>query len=98
MRTCGSGGCCLGRSWLASTSNFGSKTQPMSAVLKQLSIDGIPIVRLESQFLRADVAPGIGGRTVSLVDKATGHEFLWRNQNLRLQLLPAGSEYDPNFY
>ena len=70
----------------------------MSAPPKQLSIDGVPVVRLESKFLIADVAPGIGGRTVSLIDKATGHQFLWRNQNLRLQRLPAGSEYDPNFY
>jgi hypothetical protein len=62
------------------------------------SIDGIPIVRLESDWLRVDVAPAIGGRVISLVEKASGYDFLWRNQNLHLQTLPAGSEYDPNFY
>jgi hypothetical protein len=45
-----------------------------------------------------DVAPSVGGRVVSLIDKATGHEFLWRNRALSLQPLPAGSEYDPNFF
>jgi hypothetical protein len=60
--------------------------------------DGIPIIRLESDLLRADVAPAVGGRVLSLVEKTGGHEFLWRNQNLRLRALPAGSEYDPNFY
>jgi len=70
----------------------------MSGLAKQLSVDGVPIVRLESDFLKVDVAPDIGGRTISLVDKRSGYEFLWRNRNLRLQPLPAGSEYDPNFY
>jgi hypothetical protein len=58
----------------------------------------MPIVRLESDHLQVDVAPGVGGRVVSLIDKATGHEFLWRNCARSLQRLPAGSEYDPNFF
>jgi hypothetical protein len=35
---------------------------------------------------------------VSLVDKASGHQFLWRNAALPLRRLPAGSEYDPSFF
>jgi hypothetical protein len=65
---------------------------------QNLQVEGIPIVRLESAYLRVDVAPSIGGRVISLVDKKSGHEFLWRNQGLRLELKPVGSEYDPNFY
>jgi hypothetical protein len=67
-------------------------------IRQNLQVDGIPIVRLESQHLRADVAPGIGGRVISLVDKKSGYEFLWRNKALPLELKPTGSEYDPNFY
>jgi len=63
-----------------------------------LSLDGVPIIRLESDALRVDVAPGVGGRVVSLVEKSGGHEFLWRNRSLRLEHLSSGSEYDPNFY
>lgn len=59
---------------------------------------GLPVVRLESDYLRVEVAPGVGGRVVSLSDKASGHEFLWRHRSLSLQRLPAGSEYDPNFF
>ena len=70
----------------------------MSGGLQHLTIDGAPIVRLESDLLRADVAPTIGGRVVSLVEKTSGYDFLWRNQSLTLRALPAGSEYDPNFY
>lgn len=60
--------------------------------------DGLPIVHLESDDLKIDVAPTIGGRVLSLVEKASGYDFLWRNQTLPLRPLPAGSEYDPNFY
>ena len=61
-------------------------------------LDGVPIVRLESNSLKVDVAPGVGGRVVSLIDKSSGHEFLWRNKRLRLEPKATGSEYDPNFY
>ncbi len=70
----------------------------MVTARKDLFLDGVPIVRLESEQLRVDVAPTVGGRVVSLVEKAGGHEFLWRNRALRLASLPAGSEYDPNFF
>lgn len=63
-----------------------------------LSLDGVPLVRLESDWLQVDVAPSVGGRIVSLRDRASGHEFLWRNAALRLQRQEPGSEYDPNFY
>jgi hypothetical protein len=63
-----------------------------------LTLDDVPLVRLESDWLRVDLAPSVGGRIVSVVDRASGYEFLWRNASLRLQRLEAGSEYDPNFY
>jgi hypothetical protein len=67
-------------------------------VHQTLQVDGTPIVRLESAHVQVDVAPGVGGRIVSIVDQHTRHEFLWRNQALRLELQPSGTEYDPNFY
>ena len=70
----------------------------MPAIQQNLQLDGVPIVRMESAQLRVDVAPSVGGRIVSIIDKRTGHEFLWRNQALRLELKPSGTEYDPNFY
>ena len=62
------------------------------------NLDGIPVTRLESDHLRLDVAPSVGGRVISLVHKPSGHEFLWHNRALPLRCEPAGSEYDPNFY
>ena len=61
-------------------------------------LDGVQLVRLESDWLSVDVAPNVGGRVVSLIEKSSGHEFLWRNAGLRLELLKPGSQYDPNFY
>src|SRR6266702_2984770 len=70
----------------------------MPSIREDLKLDGIPLVRLESDFLKVDVSPGVGGRIISLVEKHSGHEFLWRNSKLKLESLPGGSEYDPNFY
>jgi hypothetical protein len=70
----------------------------MVSIKQGRSVDGVPIVRLENASLRVDVAPAVGGRVISLIDKATGYEFLWRNARLKLERLPPGSPYDPNFY
>ncbi len=70
----------------------------MAATASSLTLDDTALVRLESDHLRVDVAPGVGGRIVSLREKAGGHEFLWRNTRLRLERVPPGSPYDPNFY
>src|SRR5215831_4564493 len=68
------------------------------SIREDLELDGVPLVRLESQFLRAEVAPSVGGRIVSLVEKRSGQELLWRNSKLKLQPSPCGAEYDPNFF
>jgi len=61
-------------------------------------MDSTPILRMENEFLRLDIAPAVGGKITSLIDKASGHDFLWRNAALTLAPLIAYSEYDPNFY
>ena len=70
----------------------------MVEIRQGLSIDQTPIVRLENNYLQVDVVPAVGGRIVNMVDKESGYSFLWRNERLKLEKLPAGSEYDPNFY
>lgn len=69
----------------------------MNRVHDDFEVDGVPVVRLESDWLKADIAPSVGGRVISLIGKG-GEEFLWRNPGLTLQRLRSGSEYDPNFY
>jgi hypothetical protein len=67
-------------------------------VLQSASRDGVALFCLESDWLRVLVAPSVGGRIVSILDQRSGYEFLWQNRALRLERLPAGSAYDPNFY
>lgn len=70
----------------------------MTSIREGLQRDGTPVIRLENDFLQLEIAPGVGGRITSLVDKASGHDFLWRNGGLTLAGLTPYSEYDPNFY
>jgi hypothetical protein len=70
----------------------------MGSICEGNQIDGAPIVRLESAFLQADVAPQIGGRVVNLVEKRSGRQLLWHNPHLKLERCAPGSAYDPNFY
>ena len=65
---------------------------------ENLSIDGTAIVCLENDYLQVDVAPNVGGRVVNILEKSSGHQFLWRNEKLKLGRLEPGAEYDPNFY
>lgn len=55
-------------------------------------------IQLESDCLRALVAPEVGGRIVSIFWKPGGHELLWRNSALPLRRERPGSGYDPSFF
>ena len=70
----------------------------MTIFEENLSKDGTPIIRVENDFLQVDVAPGVGGRIVNILEKSSGHQFLWHNKKLKLERLGPGAEYDPNFY
>jgi hypothetical protein len=70
----------------------------MTRIIDTLRLDGVPVIRLENDLLRVDLAPGAGGKIISLVEKRTGHEFLWHNDALRLERQAPGAEFDPNFY
>jgi len=70
----------------------------MAVFKENLLLDGTPIVRMESDFLQVDTAPGVGGRVVKLLEKSSNHQFLWHNPALKLEKLEPGAAYDPNFY
>ncbi len=40
----------------------------MSGLHQNLHVGGVPIVRVESAHLQVDVAPGVGGRVISLIE------------------------------
>lgn len=59
--------------------------------------NGITLLVLENKKIRAEIAPGLGGKFTSIRNKELAKEFLWRNASLELEKLPAGADYDTNF-
>lgn len=63
-----------------------------------LTLDSLPILRLETDLLRVDLSPRTGGRILSIYHKELGREFLWKNEGLPLRISKPGAPYDPNFW
>lgn len=61
------------------------------------SLAGQAAVVLENRHLRAVLLPGLGGKIISLVDKATDTELLWRNDRVPVRPVPFGAGYDDAF-
>lgn len=61
------------------------------------SYGGLPVVVLENAALRLVVVPVLGGKILSLVDKATDVELLWRHPRLVPRPVPFGASYDDQF-
>jgi galactose mutarotase-like enzyme len=59
--------------------------------------DGQPLIRLENEHLQADVLPGMGGKILHLVDKATDRNVLWRNPRVRVRPGPLQADVDDWF-
>ena len=66
-------------------------------VSTEWSLAGQPAVVLENRHLRAVLLPGLGGKIISLVDKAADTELLWRNDRVPVRPVPFGSGYDDVF-
>jgi len=56
------------------------------------------VFTLHNKRIRVEMAPEVGGRIVSFVDRETGYDFLWRNASVPLRREKPGTEYDPNFF
>lgn len=63
-----------------------------------LTLDSLPILRLETDLLRVDLSPRTGGRILSIYHKELRREFLWKNEGLPLRNSQPGDPYDPNFW
>lgn len=56
------------------------------------------LLSLENDLLKVVVAPDIGGRFISIYNKALNNEFLWHNPRLNLKRMSPGADYDSNFW
>jgi hypothetical protein len=59
--------------------------------------NGCRVLRLESDVLRLDVLPELGGKILHLVHKPEDRDYLWQHPTLRPAILPNASNYDDNF-
>jgi len=58
---------------------------------------GCRVLRLESDVLRLDVMPELGGRIWSLFHKPEDREYLWHHPRIKPVAVPPGSGYDTVF-
>jgi hypothetical protein len=57
----------------------------MAGTVREMQFDGLPALTLESEAIRLVVLPTVGGKMISLVDRSTDREWLWRSPTRRLQ-------------
>ncbi|NLE57895.1 MAG: DUF5107 domain-containing protein [Planctomycetes bacterium] len=55
------------------------------------------VLRLESDVLRIDLLPELGGKIYHWVHKPTDRDFLWQHPRIPPKVMPAGTNYDDNF-
>src|SRR5882724_1985589 len=57
----------------------------------------IEILTIGNDHLDLSVAPALGGKIISLLNKNLQKEFLWTNKKLSLKINNSGDDYDSNF-
>lgn len=55
------------------------------------------VLRLESDVLRIDLLPELGGKIYHWIHKPTDRDFLWQHPRILPKVMPAGTNYDDNF-
>lgn len=66
-------------------------------MISKNQINGIEVISMENDYLQIAVVPALGGKILSVFNKALQKEFLWMNKNLLLQKQSTGADYDSNF-
>jgi len=61
------------------------------------SCNGCRVLRLESDLLRVDLLPQLGGKILHLVHKPEDRDYLWQHPSISPAVLPNAANYDDNF-
>lgn len=59
--------------------------------------NGCRVLRLESDLLRLDVLPELGGKILHWVHKPEGRDWLWQHPRIKPAILPQRSNYDDHW-
>src|SRR5690606_35547401 len=72
-------------------------TTTHNANIAQRKEYGLNIITIESDQLRVEVIPALGGKISSVFNKQHSKEFLWNNVGLELRENQPGDDYDSSF-
>lgn len=64
---------------------------------KDWQFNGCRVLRLESDLLRIDLLPELGGKIYHWTHKPADRDFLWQHPRILPKVMPAGTHYDDNF-
>ena len=73
---------------------FKAMSRDKSCRVGEFNLGGFQAIRLENEFVQADVLPELGGRLWNLLHKPTGRQWLWHNPCVALRTAAPGSSYD----
>ncbi|MCL4861571.1 MAG: hypothetical protein KJZ93_19290 [Caldilineaceae bacterium] len=63
-------------------------------MLQTTVLDGLQCLVVETQLHRLAILPELGAKVISLIDKASGYEYLWRNPGRPLRRARYADAYD----
>ena len=66
----------------------------MSMTLHESTLEGFAALTLASDHMQMQIVPALGGKVISLLDRATQREFLWRQPDRPLRPAPYGAPFD----
>jgi len=61
------------------------------------SYNGCRVLRLESDLVRIDVMPELGGKIYHWIHKPEDRDYLWQHPRVKPTILPPGTGYDDTF-
>lgn len=66
----------------------------MSLTLHESTLEGHAALTLQNDGLQLQIVPALGGKVISLRQRATGRDFLWRQPDRPLRPAPYGAPFD----
>ena len=64
---------------------------------KRTAENDVEILTIENKYIKTEIAPGLGGKILSVYNKNLNKEFLWTNVDLELKPNNPGENYESNF-
>jgi hypothetical protein len=62
--------------------------------IRDTSIHGLRLLRLENEWLSASILPGFGAKILAVLDKTCDRQILWENPRIRPQSYPFDANFD----